>query len=206
MCCQTVSLTVELRGVTHFAIVLWITKTVSWHWFEFVTNPGFCIIIQHQHCCWAVWVICIGFKLNVIRHCRWMTKRVSADQRQTLRHHLVCCSLFLELPAAASTWWRALPTRCPSKEPDPVLKDASHAQTSLACRRSSLFFIYLTKDSSPLHHINESQLFLCFTIKNFIFGQGSVTCKRLRRSQLCVLADRSFFPLRILLLWLLGNK
>lgn len=73
---------------------------------------------------------------------------MSADQRPKLRHHLVCCSLFLKLPAAASVRWRALPTRCPSKEPDPVLKDASHAQTSLGPKQSILLFINLSRDSS----------------------------------------------------------
>lgn len=44
-----------------------------------------------------------------------------------------------------------------------------------------------------LDHINECQLFQCFTIRNFTFGLGSMECKMLCRSRLYALADLPFF-------------
>lgn len=54
---------------------------------------------------------------------------------------------FFEFAAAASIRWHAVPTRCPSNEPEPVLKDASHAQTSLDPKKSTQLLIYLSRDS-----------------------------------------------------------
>lgn len=75
----------------------------------------------------------------------------------------------LELPAAASVEWRALPTRCPGEEPEPVVKDASHTQTSLALKLTiPSSFIFPETLKFALSLINECQLFLCFTIRNYL--------------------------------------
>lgn len=95
----------------------------------------------------------------------------------------------------------------PAKEPDPTLKDTSHAQTKH-------FLVHLSFwGQFPLHRINESQLFLCSTIRNFIFGWRSITCKEaLEEPDMCsgwsIIFFFCFFCffLCILLYWLFGNK
>lgn len=81
-----------------------------------------------------------------------------------LRHHSACFSSLRQ--------W-ALPTRCPSDEPDPLLKDSDFTRSQTMCSRS---FIRPSADAyaPPTHHVNESQSFLDFTIRCFVFGQWSI--------------------------------
>lgn len=106
---------------------------------------------------------------------------------------------FLSFQQAASVRWRALPTRCPSKEPDLVLKDASHARPSLGHKQSTLLFIYLSWDGSLSTILmnascsSASQSGTSYLARDQLDSKGSA-----RAGYACWLIDH-FFPLYILL-------
>lgn len=117
--------------------------------------------------------------------------RVGADQRGALRQHSACCS--------------SSPSSCQRRHPS----DREHSQqgvpatSQIPCWKMRLMlklhlvptkvlscsFIFLRTVPPllpPVHRINESQLFLGFTIRCSVFGQRSIACKTLCRSKLCV--------------------
>lgn len=119
--------------------------------------------------------------------------RVGADQRRALRQHSACCS--------------SSPSSCQRRHPS----DREHSQqgvpatSQIPCWKMRLMlklhlvptkvlscsFIFLRTVPPPsflppVHRINESQLFLGFTIRCSVFGQRSIACKTLCRSKLCV--------------------
>lgn len=102
-----------------------------------------------------------------------------------LRHHSACC-------LSPRQW--ALPTRCPSDEPDPLLKDSDFTRSQPTCSRS---FICLSSDAPPppTHRINESQSFLAFTITCFVFGRWSIACGTLCRSKCAMCLSSHCFSL-----------
>lgn len=104
-----------------------------------------------------------------------------------LRHHSACFS-------SLRRW--TLPTRCPSDEPDPLLKDSDFTRSQPMCSRS---FIRPSADACapPTHHINESQPFLAFTIRCFVFGQWSVAYGTLCRSKCAMHLQRSLLFLYV---------
>lgn len=155
-----------------------------------ILSSPFCIITQTQR---SAWVICNSFKLKLIWHRGQKTDRTLHRQIKDERSVIVwsAAHCFLSFQRQHPSRCRALPTRCPGKDPEPVLKDASHAQTSLDSTRGTPLLIYLSGGQFALHHVNECQLFLCFTIRSFIFGVGSI--KKQNTLWLCELADGFYF-------------
>lgn len=152
--------------------------------------------------CPAVWVICIGFKLNLIYHHRPLTEEACISRSKTNTPS----SLGLQLVASWTSSGRIRPME---STPNKVSQRRARSRDERRISRSNFTRsqaknsrVHLSFEGQfPLRHINESQLFLCFTISSFIVGRGSITCKKgLCRSQW------SFFFSLYIPFSLTGNK
>lgn len=101
---------------------------------------------------------------------------VPAIKEGLLRQHSACFSSLRQ---------RALPTRCPGDEPDPLLKDSDFTRSQPMCSRS---FIRPSADACapPTHHINESQSFPAFKIRCFVFWPVINPVRDATQEQVCV--------------------
>lgn len=163
---------VEHWGIKN-TIVLWITITVK-NVGSLVIEPNlaFFDIVQYQHCVCPE--VCIHFELNLICHYRWTSEQTCIGRSKTNTPSLLGLLL---------VFWASSGSIHPI-ESTPNKVSQQRARSSAERRASRSNFTWSQPKHSlvhlsflwqfPMHHINESQLFLCFTIRKFIFGQRSV--------------------------------
>lgn len=157
------------------------------------SNPGFCLISIYSAFVFpGVWANCIGFRLNLICHHGQKTDQTHISRSKTNAQS--SSGPLLVIPAASSGsihWMESTPNKV-SQQRARACAERCISRLNSTWSKAKSFSCSL---QSVLHNINECQLSLRFTIRNFIFGLGSITYKKVFAGSSCErrLIDHFFF-------------